>query len=140
MKLGNRLISVTAAANSISTEQAAEVIEVWRAGHAAVIRADGSVHRSSSGSNSNTTSSGSDGDGGSSTGARVLPPLPEIVAKMPGAGGPMGLTALCKLARDLPSVQELADAKKQKAGLAGAKASTARKRQRNAESADGDDE
>lgn len=122
LKLGNRLISVTATANNISTEQAAEVIEKWRAGQTAVIKADGSIDSSSS------------SDGGSSSSTRVLPPLPEIAASMPKSGL-MGLTALCKLARDLPAIKQLADAKKQKAGLAGAQASSARKRQRNAESA-----
>jgi hypothetical protein len=127
MGVGYRFVAVIAGENDISTQQAAEVIELWRHNKPASIRTDGTVHEGSSGRGSSS----------SSTVGRLLPVLP-FFAEALSAKSRMSLCALCKTVRSYPAVQQLANSQKQNAGRAGATASNARKRQRSEEAA-GDD-
>jgi hypothetical protein len=124
MGVGYRFVTVIAGENNISTQQAAEVIELWRHNKPASIRTDGTVHESSSGRGSSSSTVGG--------ACRMLPVLPFFNESL-SAKSHMSLCTLCKTARSYPAVQQLADSQKQKAGRAGATASNARKRQRSEE-------
>jgi hypothetical protein len=126
MGVGYRFVTVIAGTNDISTQQAAEVIELWRFNKPVSIRTDGTVHDSSSGRGSSSSSV--------SAACRFLPVLPFFVEALSGKSN-MSLCTLCKTVRSFPAVQQLADSQKQKAGRAGATASNVRKRQRSEEGA-----
>jgi hypothetical protein len=144
MQVGYRFITVTAREHDISMQQAAAVIELWRRGTAAAITTDGIISAASSSSSSSGGSGGvgdvSGGDGSSSPAAANIPDarvlvVPDILAAVP-ASGVWSLTALCKAARNHPSVQQLANPAKQAAGRSGA---SKRKRQQSEQGSAGDD-
>lgn len=115
MRQGYRLLKVISDDYSISRQQAAAAVDLWREfSGAAIIQPDGTISRAAA-------------DSSLPSGSKEVPRPAQL--RQPKSSAALSLNAVCEDARGMQEVQRYKDGRKADAGRAGGQASKRQKRQ-----------